>query len=179
LSPGGGRHSLLPQDRNCSSQSASRRESTKSPPFPSLSTRISSPPQLLHSPGALLLLRVGLASRKVLCSQSADILKLCRSRFSVAGGSSRVSRRGKSGSRPVNWCPGVAASEEVLPSKAGWKRLNRKNSRCEPRGNIVGLRALTSSGARCSFAYAKDGKQNIRDNGAARVAGPGRICFLR
>ena len=26
---------------------------------------------------------------------------------------------------------------------------------------------------------AEDGRQNIRDNSAARVAGPGRICFLQ
>jgi hypothetical protein len=27
-------------------------------------------------------------------------------------------------------------------------------------------------------AKAENGSQNIRDNNAARVAGPGRICFL-
>jgi len=27
------------------------------------------------------------------------------------------------------------------------------------------------------FRKAKDGSQNVRDNNAARVAGPGRICF--
>jgi len=36
---------------------------------------------------------------------------------------------------------------------------------------------LRSAVARWSFAPAKDGSQNVRDNNAARVAGPGRICF--
>ncbi len=37
---------------------------------------------------------------------------------------------------------------------------------------------FTGAVARCSFASAKDGSQNVRDNNAARVAGPGRICFF-
>jgi hypothetical protein len=35
---------------------------------------------------------------------------------------SRVNRRGKFGSCPVNWSPGVAASSELLPSGQEEKR---------------------------------------------------------
>jgi hypothetical protein len=37
---------------------------------------------------------------------------------------------------------------------------------------------LRSAVARWSFAKAKDDSQNVRDNNAARVAGPSRICFF-
>jgi hypothetical protein len=46
----------------------------------------------------------------------------------------------------------------------------------KPQGESM-HRAPRSAVARRSFASAKDGSQNIRDNNAAWVAGPSRICF--
>jgi hypothetical protein len=55
----------------------------KLPAFPDASTRIAHSPQFLHSPSTPLLLFLHLPSRKLLSSQSADILKLCRFRFAL------------------------------------------------------------------------------------------------
>jgi hypothetical protein len=70
----------------------------------------------------------------------------------------------------------VSIAASVVQAKLPWSAAERRD--------LGGAKpAITSAphSSECnrdvSFAQAKDGVQNIRDNNAARVAGPGRICF--
>jgi len=76
-----------------------------------------------------------------------------------AGDSSRVNRRGKSGSCPVSWRPGVAASTEILPSKAGWKRRTGKLLRRKSQGEHREMVRSQAPHLRRFFRSAKDGSR--------------------
>jgi len=87
---------------------------------------------------------------------------------------SRVSHRGNSGSCPVSRSPGIAASSESS-SKAGWKRWTLRLRR-EPRP--ARHEAPMERVPRASVPGGRRRRETFRDNSAARVAGPGRICLL-
>jgi hypothetical protein len=65
-------------------------------------------------------------------------------------------------------------------SKEEWKRCIVTWSESFSSSLMRGASARKSHGARLRddlFASAKDDSQNVRDNNAAWVAGPSRICF--
>lgn len=97
---------------------------------------------------------------------------------------SRVSRRGKSDS--VQWirCPGIAASSKILPFQgrmgsaefANWGASLRFGIAARDSSRVPVRNDLPS---RCfGICDRETAVRNIRDNNAARVAGPGRICFF-
>jgi len=80
-------------------------------------------------------------------------------------------------------------TRELVPGRCGLRRnppfqgrmeaLNWK-TRGANLGRTLSDRALSRAPVGDALSLlAKDGRQNIRDNNAARVAGPGRICFWR
>jgi hypothetical protein len=101
---------------------------------------------------------------------------LFRPGFSVAGDFSRVSHRGKFDTCPVCRCPGFAASSEILLPR----RMETPNPNPEARASGEHRRiALLGVRLRDDLSpWRKTAVRNVRDNNAARVAGPGRICFL-
>ena len=94
---------------------------------------------------------------------------------SVAGDFSRVNHRGKFDTCPVCRCPGFAASSEILLPR----RMETPNP--NPEAQVSGehrcIAPLPVQLRDALSPWRKTAVRNVRDNNAARVAGPGRICF--
>jgi hypothetical protein len=144
------------------------------PPFPNLSTRSSSPQQFLHSTARL--------SRCVNFSPTAECLQSSvRCSEIVPKGSalpvifSRVNSPGEIRRMSSAPLPGLCG---LLEKSSPWED---GSAECTPEAQVSGVLLQALSGVRLRDVLSlrrKTTTQSVRDNNAARVAGPGRICFF-
>jgi len=120
-------------------------------------------------------LRYPSPSRKVHAVKSVRCSESARPGFSVAGDFSRVSHRGKFGTCPACRCPGFAASSEILLPRR--METPNPNPGAQASGEHRCIALLRVQLRDDLSPWRKTAVRNVRDNNAARVAGPGRICF--